>query len=72
MHIENKLDYSVLQDTQECGLCGRHSRVPDTWLGINKARGDIGTAKELDVSSDSDSSYTTDSEAESKAPVLFT
>jgi hypothetical protein len=72
LKIDTQLDYSVLQDTQECGLCGRQSRVPDSWLGINKARGDIGTAKELDVSSDSDSSSTTDSETESKAPVLFT
>jgi hypothetical protein len=70
LNIETQLDYSVLQDTQECGLCGRHSRVPDAWLGINKTRGDIGTAKELDVSSDSDSSK--DSETESRAPVLFT
>jgi hypothetical protein len=72
MHIESKLDYSVLQDTQECGLCGKHSRVPDIWLGINGERGDIRTAKELDVSSDSDSSDTTDSEEESKAPVMCT
>ena len=71
-HIESKLDYSVPQDTQECGLCGRHSQAPDTWLGINRERGDIKTAQELDVSSDSDSSNTTDSEEESKAPVMCT
>ena len=72
MIISSQLDYSVLQDTQECGLCGKHARVPDDWLGLNQTRGNIGAAEDPDVSSESMSEDTTDSEAEAKAPVLYT
>ncbi len=60
--IDTALDYQNLTDTQDCYLCGKHSRVPQEWL--HPLYGKTTAAPDhANDSTDSDSSDTTSTDS---------